>query len=371
MIRGREFENGEGGVRLDAALLRFAPGSTRAFVREAIEAGRVRVDGRRAAKGLKLRGGEKIEVEELLEAEDNLVRPEPPNGRGGISPNPSGGIVSSLFCDSSLLAFDKPAGMAVQPLTCRETGTLMNAVVAAYPECRELGRELAKIGENPLMAGALHRIDADTSGLVLVARTLDAFVKLREQFAKQTVKKTYLALVEGEVRTDGERSPRTPPVDVSPLCPAPRTLPVDVSPLCPAPRTPPADWSILVNDLVHDPTLPFCRMIDAHHNRLTRAQCARLRPLHAVTQYRPIGCTTIENEVRTLLEVTIYTGVTHQIRAQLALAGLHIVNDRLYGAFAVENQVGHCLHALAASFVHPVTGEPCEIRTPPPAWSKI
>ena len=357
MIRGREFENGEGGVRLDAALLRFAPGSTRAFVREAIEAGRVRVDGRRAAKGLKLRGGEKIEVEELLEAEDNLVRPEPPNGRGGISPNPSGGIVSSLFCDSSLLAFDKPAGMAVQPLTCRETGTLMNAVVAAYPECRELGRELAKIGENPLMAGALHRIDADTSGLVLVARTLDAFVKLREQFAKQTVKKTYLALVEGEVRTDGEGSPRTPPVDVSPLCPAP--------------RTPPADWSILVNDLVHDPTLPFCRMIDAHHNRLTRAQCARLRPLHAVTQYRPIGCTTIENEVRTLLEVTIYTGVTHQIRAQLALAGLHIVNDRLYGAFAVENQVGHCLHALAASFVHPVTGEPCEIRTPPPAWSKI
>ena len=112
-------------------------------------------------------------------------------------------------------------------------------------------------------------------------------------------------------------------------------------------------------------------MIDAHHNRLTRAQCARLRPLHAVTQYRPIGRTTVENEVRTLLEVTIYTGVTHQIRAQLALAGLHIVNDRLYGAFAVENQVGHCLHALAASFVHPVTGEPCEIRTPPPAWSKI
>ena len=91
MIRGREFENGEGGVRLDAALLRFAPGSTRAFVREAIEAGRVRVDGRRAAKGLKLRGGEKIEVEELLEAEDNLVRPEPPNGRGGISPNPPNG----------------------------------------------------------------------------------------------------------------------------------------------------------------------------------------------------------------------------------------------------------------------------------------
>ena len=353
MISGREFVNQEGGIRLDAAVLRFAPGSTRAFVREAIEGGRVRVNGRRAAKGLKLRGGEKVEIEELLEEEDNLVRAEFPNGRGEISPNPSGRRVNSLFCDASLLAFDKPAGMAVQPLTCRETGTLMNAVVAAYPECRELGRELAKIGENPLMAGALHRIDADTSGLVLVARTLDAFTALREQFAKQTVKKTYLALVEGEVRTDGERSPRTPRTDGER-----------------SPRTPPVDWSILVNDLVHDPTLPFCRMIDLHHNRLTRAQCARLRPLHAVTKFRPIGRTTVENETRTLLEVVIYTGVTHQIRAQLALAGLHIVNDRLYGAFAVENQVGHCLHALAAAFTHPLTGEPVEIRTPLPPWAQ-
>jgi 23S rRNA-/tRNA-specific pseudouridylate synthase len=67
--------------------------------------------------------------------------------------------------------------------------------------------------------------------------------------------------------------------------------------------------------------------------------------------------------------VTIYTGVTHQIRAQLALAGLHIVNDRLYGAFAVEGQTGHCLHAWAASFRHPVSGAPCEIRTRLPAWA--
>ena len=67
--------------------------------------------------------------------------------------------------------------------------------------------------------------------------------------------------------------------------------------------------------------------------------------------------------------MTIYTGVTHQIRAQLALAGYHIVNDRLYGAFAVENQTGHCLHALAAAFAHPVSGDPVEIRTPWPKWA--
>ena len=299
----------EGGVRLDAALLHVIPSTTRAFVKEAITAGNVLVNGRPAAKGLKLRGGETVVVKELLEAADNLVAPV-------------AGPVACVFEDDAVLAFDKPAGMPVQPLSCRETGTLMNAVVHRHPECRTLG-------DQPLMAGALHRIDADTSGLVLVARTATAFENLRAQFAAQTVKKTYLALVEGAVAVGGT----------------------------------------LENDLVHDPTLPFCRMIDVRHNRLTSSLVARLKPLHAVTQFKPIAHTTVESEERTLLEVTIYTGVTHQIRAQLALAGYHIVNDRLYGAFAVENQTGHCLHALAAAFAHPVSGDPVEIRTPWPKWA--
>ena len=292
MISKREFRIDEGGIRLDAALLREFPSTTRAFAREAVERGCVFVDGRTAAKGLKLRGGETILVRELLEADDN--------------------------------AFDKPAGMPVQPLSCRESGTLMNLVCARFPEC-------ASVGDEPLMAGALHRIDADTSGLVLVARTQNAFENMRAQFAAQTVRKTYLALVEGSVAVGGR----------------------------------------LENDLAHDPTLPFCRMIDARRNRLTNAQRARLRPLHAVTEFRPIAMTTCGNEDRTLLEVTIYTGVTHQIRAQLALAGLHIVNDRLYGAFAVENQRGHCLHALAAKFTHPESGDPVEIQTPYPSWASF
>jgi len=226
------------------------------------------------------------------------------------------------FEDTDLLAFDKPAGMPVQPLSCKETGTLMNGVVARYPECSPLG-------DAPLMAGALHRIDADTSGLVLVARNASAFDSLRRQFNEQTIRKTYLALVEGSIAVGGT----------------------------------------LENDLAHDPTLPFCRMIDARHNRLTTAQQAKLRPLHAVTMFKPVGQTTVGSEERTLLEVTIFTGVTHQIRAQLALAGLHIVNDRLYGAFAIENQTGHCLHALAAAFLHPSSGNPVEIRTAYPSWA--
>ena len=309
MVSGRELKIAEGGVRLDAALLRAFPSSSRSFVRDALERGDVVVDGRPAPKGLKLRGGETVFVRELLEAADNKVRPS------GVCPQP-------VFEDESLLAFDKPAGQPVQPLSCRETGTLMNAVAARYPECRD-------VGDSPLLAGALHRIDADTSGLVLVARDAEAFANLRAQFSAQTVKKTYLALVEGSVAVGGT----------------------------------------LENDLAHDPTLPFCRMIDARRNRLANAQRAKLKPLHAVTKFAPIGHTAAGNEERTLLEITIFTGVTHQIRAQLALAGLHIVNDRLYGAFAVENQLGHCLHALAASFRHPASGECVEVRTPIPPWA--
>ena len=302
---------------MDAAILHVFPSTTRAFVKEAIAAGNVLVGDRHVPKGLKLRGGETVVIRELLEAADNLVAPV-------------AGPLRVAFEDAALLAFDKPAGQPVQPLSCRETGTLMNGVVSRYPECRAISEfDAAGHVVNTLMAGALHRIDADTSGLVLVARNQAAFDGLRSQFAAQTVKKTYLALVEGAVAVGGT----------------------------------------LENDLVHDPTLPFCRMIDAHHNRLTGAQCQRLRPLRAVTAFSPIAHRTEGNEERTLLEVTIYTGVTHQIRAQLALAGMHIVNDRLYGAFAVENQRGHCLHALAAVFRHPATGELVEIRTALPVWA--
>lgn len=310
MIERKQIKVNESGVRLDAVLFKACPSSSKALIRRAIEHGDILVNSRRTSKGTRLRGGETVEILRLLEQADNLVKPLP------------GAPLKCVFEDADLIAFDKTAGMPVQPLDCEETGTLMNAVAAAYPECRT-------VGDSPLMAGALHRIDADTSGLVLVARNEAAFENMRRQFSEHSVKKTYLALVEGAVATGGT----------------------------------------LENELVHDPTLPFCRMIDFKRNRLTRAQCEGLRPMHAVTRFTPIGRTMQENEERTLLEVTIYTGVTHQIRAQLALAGMHIVNDRLYGAFAVENQTGHCLHSLSASFRHPTFCTETEIRTNYPDWA--
>ena len=311
MIEDASFQVETSGVRLDAALLSRFPSSTRAFCREACAAGMVMVDGRPALKGQKLRAGALVLVKRLAEEIDNRVAPD------------RSAHVRCLFEDDAILAFDKPSALPVQPLTCHETGTLMNGVVARWPEVRD-------IGDQPLMAGALHRIDADTSGLVLVARTATAFENLRAQFAAQTVKKTYLALVEGAVAVGGT----------------------------------------LENDLVHVPGLPYCKMTDISRARLTR-DARQPTALHAVTNFRPLARTTVGNEERTLLEVTIFTGVTHQIRAQLSLAGMHIVNDRIYGAFAVEHQTGHCLHALAAHFRHPISGDEMEIRTPFPQWADI
>ena len=300
----------QGGVRLDAALLMMFPSSTRAFCRKACADGKILVNSRTATKGMKLHEGDVVEVVALAEKADNRVA-----ANASVA-------VDCIFEDAALLAFDKPSGQAVQPLSRHESETLLNGIAARWPECVDVGER-----DVPLMAGACHRIDAGTSGLVLVARRQDAFENLRGQFARHEVEKTYLALVEGRITAGGT----------------------------------------LEGELAHDPLLAYCKMIDPRRARAP----LREKPMFARTRFVPIAWTQEGAEDRTLLEVTIFTGVTHQIRAQLAMAGMHLVNDRLYGAFAVEDFTGHALHSLAAKFTHPLAGTPCEIRTPYPAWAHI
>lgn len=285
----------EAGLRLDALLLARCPSSSRAFCRQAVETDRVRVNGRACLKGAKLRAGDTVEILALKEACDNRVRPD------------ASVPVRIVFEDAHLLAVNKPAGLPVHPLTCEEGGTLMNGLVARYPE-------LAALGDQPLMAGALHRIDTGTSGLVLAARTPEAFAGLRAQFEAQSVDKVYLALVEGHVGIPGR----------------------------------------LEHELAHHPAWPCCKMVDA------RSLAAPDRRLRAETAYRPLRLI----GRYTLLEVTIRTGVTHQIRCQLALGGWPVANDTLYGARAVEGCPRHFLHAYEARFTHPVFGQPCRLQAP-------
>ena len=284
----------EAGRRIDGVLAARFPTSTRAFCREAVAARDVCLNGAPCLKGAKVRTGDVVAVRQLAESRDNRVQPE------------ASLAVEVVFENEGLVAANKPAGQPVHPLAWRERGTLMNALVARYPE-------MAEIGDQPLMAGALHRIDTGTSGLVLAARADTVFGALRAQFAAQAVDKIYLALVEGHVD-------------------APRKL---------------------THELAHHPSSRG-KMVDA------RSLTAPDRKLFAETSYRPVE----RVGGYTLLEVTIRTGVTHQIRCQLALGGHPIVNDTLYGARPVPGCARHFLHAHRVRILLPDATAPLTLTAP-------
>ena len=302
MIRGLELMvSGDGeGERLDRFLVRAVPGSARAFVVRAIEGGKVKVDGRAAAKGMKLREGAVIRVDGMVEAHDLRVEPE------------SGLPLEVVRADDSVLVLNKPAGMPTHPLKFGETGTLANAMVARFPET-------AAIGDQPLFPALIHRLDTDTSGLVLAARTADAYRTLREDLRKRRIEKIYVALVHGTVEREGR----------------------------------------LVHNLHHDPRRPG-RVVVARPGRAPpgRVMTARLA-------YRPV----LRFAAHTLLEVTLITGVTHQIRCQLAAAGHPLAGDALYGDRKADSGYGlrrQFLHARRLVFRHPASGQRVEALAPLP-----
>lgn len=296
MIRDVQFAADMAGVRLDVCVLGKCPSSTRGLVRAAIGDGRILLRGKKALKGDKVREGDVVSIVELEEAFDLRVRPDP-----SIVP-------SIVYDDGVLIGVDKPPGMPVQPLSPRQARTLVSGLVAYAPE-------IAAVGDDPLMAGALHRIDTWTSGLVLASRSEGLWREMRGLFASRRVVKTYLALVEGRVRDKGK----------------------------------------IACNLAHDPRSEACHMVESN------APDA----MFAETSYKPVRFA----NGQTLLEVTILTGVTHQIRAQLSIAGFPIVGDALYGS-RTPSARRQMLHSLAVSFPYPGTGANTHIATSPPDWAR-
>lgn len=284
----------EVGARCDAVVALHCPTSTKTLIRRAIAAGKATVNGRPVGKGDKLRWGDHVAVDGLREAAEVCARPD------------SAMSLDVVYADTDLVAVNKPSGMACHPLDADEMGTVANGLVARYPE-------MVAVGDSPLTAGVLHRLDGETSGVVLAARSQDAFETLRRQFQAQQVCKRYMALVEGIV-----------------VAPA-----------------------RLEHQLAHRPSFRG-RMVDA-------ASLAHPdRAMWAVTEYHPVRH--IGN--RTLLDITIRTGVTHQIRCQLALAGHPVVGDTRYDAAPVAGFYRHFLHAQAISFRHPRTGIETTLHAP-------
>jgi len=269
--------------RLDRAIAD-ALGVGRAAVKQAFAAGEVRVRGRRARASDPASPGAPVEID--LELPAGPPAPEPDLPLSILSQGP-GWVVA-----------DKPSGMATHPLREGEGGTLAHAVAARYPEC-------AGASPDPREGGAVQRLDVETSGCVLFARSRELWEDLRAQLAARTVEKSYLALVAGRVAAGG-------------VCSVPlaqrggRVVPV------PDPERPPrSDGRPRPAETHYDPRRAFAR--------------------------------------HTLLEVRIVTGVMHQIRAHLAWLGHPVVGDLLYGgaAAAWPGLERHFLHAAALGFDAP------------------
>lgn len=167
--------------RVDKAVARHFPGAGRRQLAELFDAGAVRVGGRKAKKGDRVAAGDVIELMRTPTTVDDL-RPEPDFA-----------LKLDIVLDrADLVAVAKPAGIPSQPLRAGELGTVANAIVARFPECKAIGTD------HTLRDGGLvHRLDIGTSGVLIAARTAAAYTALRDAFASGRVSKTYVAIVDG------------------------------------------------------------------------------------------------------------------------------------------------------------------------------
>jgi 23S rRNA pseudouridine1911/1915/1917 synthase len=291
----------EAGERLDRIVTPHCPELSRTRVQELIEAGLILVGGRTAKGSQRLRGGEQITVE---------VQPRPP-----IHAEAESIPLDILYEDDDVIAVNKPAGMTVHAGAGNARGTLVNALLGR-------GQALSQ-GGDALRPGIVHRLDKDTSGIILVAKNDAAHARLGEAFRQRTVKKTYIALVHGLLKEEHGR--------------------IDLA-------------------IGRDP------------KRRVRMAARRSAAFANVREARTDWRALARIDTTTLVEVQLHTGRTHQIRVHFSALHHPVVGDTLYGA-AAQLRVGkvtlpplgrNFLHAAKLGFTQPRTGTWIELRAPLP-----
>ena len=283
-------------ARLDRYLAD-ALGLSRVRIKEALDAGTIRVDGKRPRKGDRVVPGSEITGEVSA-------------GAAAVEPQPELSL-SVLVEAPEFVVLDKPAGLPSHPLREGERGTLANALVAHFPECGEASPD-------PRECGLAHRLDVETSGAIVAARSRAAYETLRGAFSERRGGKRYLALVGGAPGEGGEIE-----------------LPI-----------------------AHHPKNPRRMLACADEE-----EAARLKARDAVTRYRVLE----RLGDLALVEAEIPTGVMHQIRVHLAAVGAPVAGDALYGGPAVSGLSRQFLHAARLEFAHPRTGEAVIAEAPLPA----
>ncbi len=278
-----------GGERLDKVIPAHVPDLSRATAQRLIKTGEVTVNGRPSKPSYRVQVGDEVAVRVPTEMPAPVVPENIP--------------LDVIYEDDVLLVVNKPAGMVVHPAYGHASGTLVNAVLAHCPQVADVG--------GPDRAGVVHRLDKDTSGLILIAKDGVTRAALQRQFKRRRVAKAYLALVEGQVQ------PREGVVEA-----------------------------------------PVGR------NKRQRKKMAVVRSgREARTLYRAIEYFA-DN---TLLEVHPHTGRTHQVRVHLAWLGYPIVGDVVYGRRRQRLlRTRHFLHAARIRLSHPVTSKEVEFEAPLP-----
>ena len=303
-IHKLEFLPGLPPQRLDQFLAEQLGELSRSQVRKLIDDGMVLVDGVAVRAGSRLKGGEQIVITQPDAAPVTLT-PEPIP-------------LSILYEDADLIVIDKPAGLVVHPAAGHDSGTLVNALLY---HCRDL----AGIG-GELRPGIVHRLDKETSGVLVAAKSDRAHRGLAEQFKVHSVERHYLALVHGHVQN------RFGEIDK-----------------------------------------PIGRHPVDRKKMSSRARGGR----HAVTRWEVLR--RFDREKLTLLELTLETGRTHQIRVHLSEMNLPLVGDPVYGKRSRANALPdpevrkhvqrlkrQFLHAHVLAFSHPVSGERLRFSSPLP-----
>ena len=285
----------DAGDRLDRVLARLCPEFSRTALQRWIEQGRVEQAGEIVSRKTKAQAGAEVSI-----------HPAPPEE---MSAAPQAIPLDILFEDAHLIVIDKPAGLVVHPGPGHPDGTLVNALL--------YHAEVAG-GGDPLRPGIVHRLDKDTSGVMVVAKTPPAHERLVEMFQAHRLERAYLAIVRG-------RPPQT---------------------------------------------ITFETLHGRHPSNRKKFTSKTDRGKRAVTHLETVEFLHASSLVRCRLE----TGRTHQIRVHLADAGHPVVGDPLYGRPSsdpvlrtVATELGRqALHAALLAFDHPVTGEPLRLETEPP-----
>ena len=283
-----ELTASRGGERLDIFLAQEAGELTRSQIKRLIEDGMVLVNGQPGRPSQRVRAGDHVSL---------TVPPPRP-----IALEPEEIPLSVVYQDDHLLVIDKPAGLTVHPAPGHPSGTLVNALLAMVPDLKGIG--------GAIRPGIVHRLDKETSGLMVVAKTHQAHLKLSRRIKERQVKKGYLALVSGAL------TPREGVIDA------------------PIGRNPRNRKKMAVVD----------------DGRTARTRYKVLR----------------SNKQYSLVEVILETGRTHQIRVHFASLGHPLVGDRVYGKRSpfLDRQF---LHAHLLGFAHPGTGAWREFTSPLPA----